>query len=170
MSTFFYAFIDELEKTAKIFGAPEPTDMYEEHPGIRHKDRMREFKGYVRGKSKEEPTSLLRAVGGGAAIGGIPSALVGALAGGPLASVLAAGIGGSLGALTGLGLRSSDVQEIKRVKGLKGRGAVERDLAKRLSSHMRGKESAKEMREYWRDVDREEHTSRLEDAIRESRR
>ena len=169
MNTFFYAFSDELEKLGKIFGRKEPTEMYEAHPGIRHRDRMKEFKEYIREKGREKPTSRLRAGLGGAAIGAGGGALAGA-AGGVPGALIGAGIGGGLGALTGLGLRSSDIEEIKRLRSLKGKSAANRELAKRLSGHMQHKESTEEMREFWKKIDREEHTDRLERAIRESKK
>lgn len=132
------------EKVAKIFGAELDDLAYTED--IPHKLRAESLKKYYDTKSKEAPTSLLKAlaVGGltGAGLGGLTGALEGQKRIRLTSALIGAGVGGLLGAGVGGVMRWADKADIKHAKdflktnkGKKLSKALEREAASIYGGH-----------------------------------
>lgn len=148
------------EKEARVFGSVAPGGMSEASRPYKH--RKREWKGHLKRKSKEAPTSKTRAGLTGAAVGAGLGGLVGLSGGGGAGSALAgAALGGASGALTGLGMRATDKAHIAHSKrSLSQKGGVDSSMSKAIKRERRQQAAAEEARRMERDARRERHADR----------
>ncbi len=136
-------FLFTMSKIGYVFGE-YPDEAYLTDPIVPHDRRERNFEGYVSRKAGEKVTSVPRAVGGGAAIGGGLGALAGSRGG--FKGALIGGLAGAgLGALTGAAARATDANNIDAAKRSLSSKKHLREHLDRYSTHARvRREQAKE--------------------------
>jgi hypothetical protein len=156
------------KKEARIFGRGLDEETISES-GTPYDVRQRVLESYLKDKSQEEPTSRLRALGGGALIGGGLGGLVGGLSGGRPSlpgALIGGGVGAGLGALTGHGLRQADIAEIGRSKAELEGGDLPTALAGRIGDVRRSERSAEETRRYNEEAARDRRHREHMDTLR----
>jgi hypothetical protein len=109
-------FMNEIEKTAKIFGSIPSAVTGSTHPGMPHHVREAAMERYVKEKAQEEPSSVPASLLGGGGIGAGVGGGLGALIGGLPGAAIGAGAGAGLGSLGGLLARHVDKGRIERAK------------------------------------------------------